>query len=97
MESIESALRERLAQAFSIFVPPELQPRVELLPPNIRQALLGELFWMALLAWQERPRLPPDAPLALQLTLAGCRVGLELDASCSQLSLRSLESGAPRA
>jgi hypothetical protein len=91
MASIESALCERLAQAFRVVVPPELQAPVDSLPPHVRQVLLGELFRMALQAWQARPLLPRHAPLTLQLTLAGCRVGLELDASCARLSLRSLE------
>jgi hypothetical protein len=90
MASIESAVSEQLAQAFTVYVPLELQPRMDVLPSDIRHTVLGELFRLAVQAWQERSLLPRQAPLTLEFLLAGCDVGVELDATCARLTLVSL-------
>ncbi len=93
MASIESAISEQLAQAFTVYIPLALQPRMDQLPPDVRHALLGELFRLAVQAWHERCLLPRKGPVTLEFFLAGCDVGIELDASRSLLSLVSLVRG----
>jgi hypothetical protein len=90
MASIESAVSEQLAQAFTVFVPLALQPQMDLLPPDVRHALLGELFRLAVQAWHERCLLPRHGPVTLEFPLAGCDVSVELDAPKARLTLVSL-------
>lgn len=93
MASIESAVSEQLAQAFTVSVPLALQPQMDLLPSDVRHTVLGELFRLAVQAWQERCLLPRWVPVHLEFLLAGCDVGVELDASKARLTLVSLVRG----
>lgn len=93
MASIESALSQQLAQAFTVCIPYELQPGMDLLPADTRHTLLGELFRLAVQAWQERCLLPRHGPVTLEFLLAGCDVGIELDAPRARLTLVSLIRG----
>ncbi|PTL77067.1 hypothetical protein [Vitiosangium sp. GDMCC 1.1324] len=90
MASIESAISEQLAQAFTVFIPFGLQTQMDLLPTDTRHTLLGELFRLAVQAWQERFLLPRHGPVTLEFLLAGCDVGIELDAPGARLTLVSL-------
>jgi hypothetical protein len=90
MASIESAVSEQLAQAFTVYIPLALQPQMDQLPSDIRHTLLGELFRLAVQAWQERSLLPRRGSVTLEFLLAGCDVGVELDASRALLTLVSL-------
>ena len=90
MASIESVVSEQLAQAFTVLVPHALQPQMDLLPLDVRHSLLSELFRLAVQAWQERCLLPRKVPVHLEFLLAGCDVGIELDASRARLTLVSL-------
>jgi hypothetical protein len=90
MASIESALSEQLSQAFTVYIPLALQPRMDQLPPDVRHTLLGELFRLAVQAWHERCLLPRQGPVTLEFLLAGCDVRIELDAPRARLTLVSL-------
>lgn len=92
MASIQSAIVEHLAQAFTLFIPYALQSQMDLLPSDTRHTLLGELFRVAARAGQdERPA--PSHPEPLALAFAGCDVGLELDGIHRRLTLVSLLRG----
>lgn len=78
------------SQAFTVLIPRGLQGTVDGMPPELRQALLSELFRMASLAHQERSLLPASLPYALHLDLEGCHVTVELDPSRSRLTLSGL-------
>jgi hypothetical protein len=93
MASTESAVSEQLAQSFTVFVPLAIQPQMDLLPPDTRHTLLGELFRLAVQAWHERCLLPRHGPLTLEFPLAGCDVSVELDAPNTRLTLVSLSRG----
>lgn len=90
MAFTESAVSEQPSQAFTVFIPMELQPSMDVLPCDVRHTLLGELFRLAVQAWQERSLLPRQAPLTVEFVLAGCDVGVELDTTRSRLTLVSL-------
>jgi len=91
MASIESAVSEQqLTQAFTVYVPLALQPRMDVLAPDTRGALLSELFRLAVQAWQERGLLPRQGAVAMEFPLGGFDVGIELDASKARLTLVSL-------
>lgn len=89
MASIQSAIVEHLAQAFTVFIPYALQTQMDLLPATTRHSLLGELFHVAARASQEEGPVNPS-PRPLELALAGCDVGLELDGARRRLTLVSL-------
>jgi hypothetical protein len=87
MHSVDSAGSTSSFQAFTVLIPRPLQPSVERLPTQVRQALLAELFRMASLAHEQRGALPPLAPYTLKLEVAGCAASVELDTSRSRLTL----------
>ncbi|QRK11065.1 hypothetical protein JQX13_13920 [Archangium violaceum] len=90
MASIESAISEQLAQAFTVYIPQALQSQMDRLAADTRHTLLGELFRLAVQAWHERCLLPRHGPVTLEFLLAGCDVGIELDAPAARLTLVSL-------
>ncbi|HEX8821463.1 MAG TPA: hypothetical protein VF794_16170 [Archangium sp.] len=90
MASIESAVSEQLTQAFTVYVPLALQPQMDSLAQDTRTHLLGELFRLAVQAWQERGLLPRQGPVTMEFPLGGIDVGIELDASKTRLTLVSL-------
>jgi hypothetical protein len=77
-------------QAFKVHVPLSIQPSLDRLPRDTRHELLGELFRLALQAWQERCLFPNQTPVTLQFRLVGCDVSLEFDAACARMTVVSL-------
>ncbi len=96
MHSVESAGSTSAFQAFTVLIPRPLQPSVEGLPTEVRQALLAELFRMASLAHEHRGALPPLEPYTLKLEVAGCAASVEMDPARSRLTLVGVQRRPPR-
>lgn len=90
MPSVENGSTATSFQAFTVLIPRPLRPTVEGLPPEVRQALLAELFRMASLAQEQRGMASGPALYTLRVEVAGCTAHVELDAARSRLTLVGL-------
>jgi hypothetical protein len=89
MASLDSSTPASV-QAFKVYVPLSVQPHLDRLPRDTRHELLGELFRLALQAWQERCLFPRQSPVTLHFRLVGCDVSLEFDSACCRMTVLSL-------
>ncbi len=96
MHSVESAGSAPSTQAFTVLIPRSLQPSVEGLPTEVRQALLAELFRMASLAHEHRGTLPPLGPYTLKLEVRGCGASVEMDTARSRVTLVGVQRRPPQ-
>lgn len=87
MHSVESFGCAPSSQAFTVLIPRPLQPTVEGLSTEVRQALMAELFRMASRSGEQRGPLRTVGTYTLKVEVAGCGARVELDASRSRLTL----------
>ena len=87
MHSVASTGCAPSSQAFTVLIPRPLRPTVEGLSPEVRQALLAELFRMASRSGEQWEPERTAGTCTLEVEVAGCGARVELDASRSRLTL----------
>ncbi|RKG76634.1 hypothetical protein [Corallococcus terminator] len=82
-------------QAFTVLIVRGVQSTVDGLAPEVRRAVLAELFRMGADACREHSDGAPCLPYTLRLDVADCRMHVELDPLRTRLSLTGLTRPRP--
>lgn len=87
MPSVESTGATPASRGFAVLIPYPLRARVEGLPPEVRRALLTELFRLASGVHLKHEAPPAMRPFTLEVRVDGCTAHVEVEASRSRLTL----------